>query len=109
MDNLFFGTPPITYTFSVPVSYIGDNDENSPVYSGFCQYDDVSYTMVDAAGCTGSGEFQVYGQDETWIPSIEDITASCSGGAEGSVSLYGNCFLDTNVELFPEQCRRAVH
>lgn len=100
MDQYFFGIPPMTYSFDVPVTYLGNNDENLPVYSGFCHYENVSYTMVDAAGCTGSGSFQVYGQEETWIPGIEAIDGSCSGGAEGSVSLYGNCFLDTNVELF---------
>ncbi len=99
MDHLFFGTAPISYSFNVPVSYLGDNDENSPVYGGFCWNENVSFTMVDALGCTGSGTFQVFGQDETWGPGITDIEGSCSGGAEGSVSFMGNSFLETNVEL----------
>jgi uncharacterized repeat protein (TIGR01451 family) len=86
VDDISSGTAPFSYSFNVSNTYLGLNADGWPVHSGFCYGEDVSYTMTDALGCTGTGQFGVYGVDATWYPWLSDIQGSCSGGNGGSVT-----------------------
>lgn len=87
-DGMNGGTAPFSYYFSSPATYLGMNTSmDAPVYGGFCLGDQVSYTMVDALGCTGNGYFIVYGVDDSWNPQVQEVQGACSGGTNGSITV----------------------
>ncbi len=77
---------PYTYNFSVPAQYLGNNDQDDPVYGGFCFGEYVSYTFSNALGCSGTGSFTVYGIDQSWNAEVSNIQGAC-GAIGGSVDV----------------------
>ncbi|MCB0770727.1 MAG: hypothetical protein KDC00_10020, partial [Flavobacteriales bacterium] len=90
-DEVLGGTPPFTYEFSVPATFIG-TAQGYPVYSGFCLDDFVTYTYTDANGCVGQGSFVVWGIQPSDYPGQMDIQGSCLGETIGSIG-----FMTTNT------------
>ena len=86
VEAMIAGTGPISYGFDVPATYLGDNEWGHPVYGGFCLGETVNYSMMDQLGCTGSGQFAVYGVDSTWFVELSNLQGSCSGGTGGSIT-----------------------
>jgi uncharacterized repeat protein (TIGR01451 family) len=77
------GVPPYTVELtvnSVPWSSSGTDGNGNPIYSGVATNDDVSYTITDANGCSGSDFFPVYGPLGI-PPSFVDQQPAC--GADG--------------------------
>lgn len=68
---------------SVPWSSSGTDGNGNPIYSGVATGDDVSYTITDANGCSGSDGFPVYGPLGI-PPSFVDLQPAC-GPNGGSV------------------------
>ncbi|MEZ4740294.1 MAG: hypothetical protein R2818_13280 [Flavobacteriales bacterium] len=66
VDAINGGTAPFSYSFSVAATYLGYNSTiDGPVYGGFCHGEYVEYTYTDALGCSGTGNFLVYGVDDS--------------------------------------------
>ena len=82
------GTGPFSYSFGVAATYLGyNNTVNGPVYGGFCHGEYVEYTYSDALGCSGTGNFIVYGVDDSWLPVIQEVQGECTGVANGFMTL----------------------
>ncbi len=63
-----------------PWSSSGTDGNGNPIYSGVATGDEVSYTITDANGCSGSDAFTVYGPLGI-PPSFVDLQPAC--GVEG--------------------------
>lgn len=99
VDYISGGTPPFFYFFDVPATFLGYNDNNDPVYGGFCLGEWVNYTYTDALGCPGYGDFIVYGVDESWTPTVQEVQGACTGGQNGSMSLENTPFFSVMITL----------
>ena len=88
VDLINGGTAPLSYSFSVAATFLGYNSTiDGPVYGGFCHGEYVEYTVTDALGCSGAGNFIVYGVDDSWLPVVQEVQGACTGVENGSISL----------------------
>lgn len=88
VDGYSGGTPPFSYFFDVPATYLGYNSSvGGPVYGGFCHGENVEYSYTDALGCSGLGGFLVFGVDGTWMPVVLEVQGACTDAENGSMSL----------------------
>ena len=83
----FGGTPPFSATFDVPANYLGTDNYGFPMYGGFCGLDQVNYTLTDANGCSGSGQFSVIQIDANYMPSVGVVEGACAGSDIGSIQV----------------------
>ncbi|MEO8588771.1 MAG: T9SS type A sorting domain-containing protein [Flavobacteriales bacterium] len=79
-DNLN-GVPP--YTLLPPPS---TQDASSALYTNVCAPNNLSFTVTDSQGCTGSTTVNVPGPITPTFSSVQ-TTDACAGGANGSVFL----------------------